>query len=141
MTRNEAQAMDLTQDVFLKAHRNHKAFRGDCTPLSWLFTIATRCVFDSARRSKPMELSGPEILEFVKDEREGQEGVVIRQDLVMKLLSSAPKDVQQIVVGRYFDELDHQQIAERHHINEKTVRRKLEKFLTSARKLARRLDE
>ncbi len=61
-----------------------------------------------------------------------------RHELVAKLLARAPKDVRQIVVHRYFDELDYQQIADRLGINEKTVRRKLAKFLDFARKYARR---
>ncbi len=140
MTRNETQARDLVQEVFLKAFRHRTSFRGDSSPLSWLFTIATRCFFDSVRGQKIAEMDGADILEFVRDEEESQTDCFVKHDLVVKLLSRAPKDVQQIVMARYFDELDYAQIAARHSINEKTVRRKLEKFLGDARKTARRLD-
>ena len=128
------------QEVFLKAFRHRASFRGDSSPLSWLYTIATRCFFDSLRGQKVAEVDGSDILEFVRDEEENQDERFVQHDLVVKLLSRAPKDMQQIVMARYFDELDYAQISARHCINEKTVRRKLEKFLRDARKTARRLD-
>ncbi len=135
--RNEAQAKDMVQEVFLRAHRYRNTFRGDASPMSWLFTISDRCCFDAMRKVE-FEV-GDQIETFVANEREGSEAVFQRQDLVAKLLSRASKDVRQIVVHRFFDELEHQQIAQLLGINEKTVRRKLEKFFRTARKIARRI--
>lgn len=39
-TRSEAEAEDLTQEVFLRAFRNIKKFRGDSKFSTWLFQIA-----------------------------------------------------------------------------------------------------
>ncbi|MBW1872955.1 MAG: RNA polymerase sigma factor [Deltaproteobacteria bacterium] len=137
LTRNQTQALDLMQEVFLRAHRYRKSFRGDSSPLTWLFTISDRCFFDLVRK-KVEPVSGSDVETFVRDEQEGAETIFLRHDLVAKLLARAPKDVRQIVIHRYFDELEHKQIAARLNINEKTVRRKLEKFLAVARKFARR---
>jgi RNA polymerase sigma factor (sigma-70 family) len=126
------------QEVFLRAHRYRKSFRGDSSPLAWLFTITDRCFFDLIRK-KVEPVSNNEVENFIRDEHEGAEKVFLRHDLVAKLLARAPKDVRQIVIHRYFDELEHKQIAARLNINEKTVRRKLEKFLVTARKFSRRV--
>jgi len=101
-----------------------------------LLEVADRCFFDSVRKVEPE--ANDDIEAFVRDERDGADVLFQRHELVAKLLSRAPKDVRQIVVHRYFDELDYQQIADRLGINEKTVRRKLAKFLVFARKYARR---
>jgi RNA polymerase sigma-70 factor (ECF subfamily) len=122
--------------VFVRAHRYRKSFRGDASPLAWLFTIADRCFFSSLRRNAPIPTD--EVEEFVDAEREGADVVFQRHDLVARLLGRAPRDVRQIVVLRYFDELTHVEIAARLGVNEKTVRRKLEKFLVYARRRARR---
>ncbi len=45
----EADADDLTQVVFVKAHRGLRSFRGDAKPWTWLYRIATRCALDRLR--------------------------------------------------------------------------------------------
>ncbi len=39
-TRNQMDAEEITQDVFVKAYRNLASFRGDAKLKTWLFTIA-----------------------------------------------------------------------------------------------------
>lgn len=45
-------ALDLTQDVFIKAHRKLSAFREDCIFYTWLYRIAVNSCIDFARRKK-----------------------------------------------------------------------------------------
>ncbi|MGQ0507234.1 MAG: sigma factor-like helix-turn-helix DNA-binding protein, partial [Myxococcaceae bacterium] len=52
------------------------------------------------------------------------------------LLARADDLTRQIVLHRYFDELDLEEIGQRLDINERTVRRRLERFLDSARRTA-----
>ena len=134
-TRDENRAWDLTQEVFLRALRYQYSYRGDSKPLSWLFKIGDRCFLDSI--GKPEPVSTGEVQLFVNAEIGTDEAVFENCDLVARLISRAPKDVRQIVLHRYFDELDLKQIASRLRINERTVRRKLEKFIENARKFAR----
>ena len=69
------------------------------------------------------------------------EDQLLFRDTVRDLLANEckPEDVRDIVVLRYFDELELEEIAERQGINERTVRRKLEAFLEGARKILGRL--
>ena len=53
--------------------------------------------------------------------------------LVARLLTQADERTRVIVMHRYFDELELQDIADRLGLNERTVRRKLEQFLSDAR--------
>lgn len=140
LTRDEARALDLTQEVFLRAHRYADSYRAEASPLAWLCTIADRCFFDALRRERRTEPLDPDEVEaFVRDETEGADTSFARQDLVARLLARASKDVRQMVTMRYFDELGLEQIAERLGVSERTVRRKLERFLAKARKYARRV--
>ena len=72
--------------------------------------------------------------DFLATEGDGVLGNLEREQVVHQLLSRVKPDVQQIVMLRYFDELELSQIATRMQVNEKTVRRKLSKFLDAARK-------
>jgi RNA polymerase sigma-70 factor (ECF subfamily) len=135
LCRDRSQALDLTQEVFLRAHRYRESYRGEATPLAWLSRLADRCFFDSIKR--PPALALDEVLSFVASERDGAEREFVDHDLVLRLLSRSPEDVQAIVMHRYFDELELQAIARRLGLNERTVRRKLQRFLEHAEKLAR----
>lgn len=138
LCRNEEQALDLVQEVFLRAHRYRATFRGESSPLTWLFTLADRCFFDSLTPSKPVRTQREEIEALLEHELAGLEESFASHDLVARLLSRADDDVKAIVVHRYFDELELQTIAQRLGLNERTVRRKLLRFLADARRLAQR---
>lgn len=45
-------ALDLTQEVFIKAHRNLPKFREDCVFYTWLYRIALNGCIDFSRRRK-----------------------------------------------------------------------------------------
>lgn len=133
LSRNEHKAWDITQEVFLRAYRYRKSFRGQSKPLSWLFTIADRCFFDTLREPVPVDLV--QVKAFVRESEQSVDVVFARHELVAKLLSHVADDVREIVVYRFFDELEVEQIAERMGVNERTVRRKLQRFFAAARKL------
>jgi RNA polymerase sigma-70 factor (ECF subfamily) len=135
LCRDRSQALDLTQEVFLRAHRYRDSYRGEATPLAWLFRLSDRCFFDSIRKPAPVGLS--EVLAFVASEREGSEREFVEHDLVLRLLARSPEDVRAIVMHRYFDEWDLETIAAHLGLNERTVRRKLQQFFEHAEKLAR----
>jgi RNA polymerase sigma-70 factor (ECF subfamily) len=50
IVRNEADAWDVSQEVFLRAWRNLARFRSDSTFATWLHRIATNCALDWLRR-------------------------------------------------------------------------------------------
>lgn len=132
----EALAMDLMQETFLRAHKYQSTFRG-ASPLSWLLTIADRCALDALRSRQPAP-DPEEVARFLEEEADPAEPVFTSHTLIPKLLACADEKTRQIVLHRYFDELELQEIADRLDINERTVRRRLERFLESARRLASR---
>lgn len=136
LCRDEHQAIDLTQEVFLRAHRYRETFRGDASPMTWLFTLADRCFFDAAAKLRPPPRAA-ELEAFLAGERAAVERTFEQHDLVVRLLARSPEDVRAIVLHRYFDEMDLASIAARLGINERTVRRKLERFLEQAERLAK----
>lgn len=59
MVRNEEEALDVTQDVFIKAYRHLERFDGRSSLRTWLFRIAHNLCIDRARRRsrQPVETS------------------------------------------------------------------------------------
>jgi RNA polymerase sigma factor (sigma-70 family) len=61
-TRDRARALDLTQEVFLRAWRHKSTFRADAKPATWLYVIARNHCLSAIQRlaSDPLE-GGAEI--------------------------------------------------------------------------------
>ena len=59
--RNEADALELTQDVFIKTYNNLRKFREKSKFFTWLYRIATNTCFSFKRRNKrgDLELEPP----------------------------------------------------------------------------------
>jgi RNA polymerase sigma-70 factor (ECF subfamily) len=57
MLRNEEDALDVTQEVFIRAFQNLSSFDGRASLRSWLFTIAHNLCVDRARRAGRQPLS------------------------------------------------------------------------------------
>lgn len=58
---NLEDAMDLAQDVFVRAWKSLDKFRGDASFKTWLFKIGIRAMLDHKRREKPQSLAADEL--------------------------------------------------------------------------------
>jgi RNA polymerase sigma-70 factor (ECF subfamily) len=130
----EALAMDLMQETFLRAHRYQHSYRGP-SALSWLLTIADRASL-TALKARPELTTPQQVQRFLEDEADPRSPPFEHHRLVATLLQRADERTRAIVMHRYFDELELQEIADRLDVNERTVRRKLELFLDGARRYA-----
>ena len=50
LTGNHHDAEDLSQEVFIKAHRSLNSFRGDAKPFTWLYRIAVNTYLNTQRK-------------------------------------------------------------------------------------------
>lgn len=57
MTRNSAEAEDLTQDAFMQVFRKLSAFRGDSTLSTWLYRVAVNTVLMHFRKKVLRQVS------------------------------------------------------------------------------------
>lgn len=97
MTRHEADAEDITQEVFLLAFRNVKSFRGDSAFSTWLHRIAVNTVL-MRRRSRKSQL-------FVSlDNPVSTESASLKRE-VGKVDPNLSRTVDRIVLGRAIEDL------------------------------------
>lgn len=131
----EPLAMDLMQETFLRAHKYRNSYRGP-SALGWLLTIADRTSLTSLK-SRPQVSTPEQVQRFMEAEADPHsKEPFVHHRLVAGLLQRADERTRAIVMHRYFDELELQEIADRLGVNERTVRRKLELFLDEARRYA-----
>ena len=131
---DQASARDSTQEVFVRAFRALASYRGDGSALSFLLTIADRHCFRELRKRRREEVGLPATLTTGSGTLDIQQAFA-NDDLVRRLLARADNETQVIVVWRFFDEREFEEIAEKLGISRKTVHRKLDRFYASARKL------
>jgi RNA polymerase sigma-70 factor, ECF subfamily len=75
MTKDVAEAEDLTQEAFLQVFRSVRSFRGDSAFSTWLYRVAVNTVLMKLRRRK----KAPQLLSL--DEPVSQESPSLRRDV------------------------------------------------------------
>ena len=134
MLGREEDARDATQETFLAAFRNLRAFRGEAQVSSWLHRIAVNQCITRQRRAKvrkeaaledeqeknaavfsaPAEFSPGRIVE-------GREHVLA----VRRAVNSLPLELRQVVVMKEFEELTFREISDALDLPLSTVKSRL----------------
>jgi len=104
---NEDDALDCTQDVFLKAYKKRSSFRGDSAPYTWLRRIATNYALNFVTRSKTSHWN--EYHEYEHAEEQDEKEVRVFQKSWLDHLS---KMERKVVEKRVFEKLSFREVAE-----------------------------
>ena len=121
--RDPDQALDITQDAFLKAYRALPRFRGDSAFYTWLYRIAVNTAKNhlAAARRRPMDveldLQDPEQydLHAKLKETDTPEGLSLSRELhdtVERAIEALPEDLRTAIVLRELDGMSYEEIAE-----------------------------
>lgn len=119
ITRNPADAQDVTQDVFVQAWRSASRFdasRGNLA--AWLLMMARTRALDRLRRERrrPADLTGPDDFDRIPDALPGVDLVAATKqeaDRARAALASLPAEQREVVELAYFEGLTHSEIAAR----------------------------
>ena len=138
LLRDENQAWDAMHQTYVRAIKYRHTFKGDAKPMTWLFSIATRVCLDEIRSRGKRELPQLSEAEEPADDQTmpaNMEDRLHQRQTVQRLLHFFSAAIQEIVVLRYFDELEVREISAQTGLSERTVARRLSKFLQRSRRL------
>ena len=122
MIGNEADARDITQDVFYLAYRRIKFFRGEAGIFTYLYRIAINQINKFKKRSKKMVyLDDVHNIDSLDDKKFPIEEKISIQDAVLSL----PDKLKEIIILYYFEGIDYKGIQEILKIPEGTVKSRL----------------
>ncbi len=137
-------AETLTQECFLKAHRNWQHFRGDSTAMTWLMRIAInlqkdywrnrRMQFWRQTRSNAVDLD--EASEWLPNgERTVEQQLLAREQVaqVWKAVENLSQRQRTVFLLRYVEERELSEIAEATGLSEGTVKAHLSRALSRVR--------
>lgn len=144
LTRNDADAADLTQDAFIRVYRAWRSFVPGTSFLSWIYRIVTNLHRDELRRRKgryqeeipednaPQDYAGerPLAVEPIEEYVEQQ-----MSEPVAKALDALTADQRAVLVLADIEEYSYQEIAEIVGCSIGTVRSRLHRARNQLRKL------
>jgi RNA polymerase sigma-70 factor (ECF subfamily) len=133
-TSSDAEAQDLTQDVFLRVFRNLKSFRaGEGSFVVWLTRLTRNLLIDHYRRTRleratdsledqaPMLEEKTAMMSRTDGMLAGREASEVLQQALQKL----SPELRETVILRDLEELDYKEIAQVLNVPEGTVKSRL----------------
>jgi RNA polymerase sigma-70 factor (ECF subfamily) len=143
-TRDVDLAETLTQDCFLKAHRNWASFRGESSAMTWLMRIAINLQKDHWRnrrmqfwrhtRANAVDLG--EASEWLPSgERSAEQQLLARERVrqVSKVVAGLSERQRAVFLLRYVEEAELREIARATGLSEGTVKAHLSRAVTRVR--------
>jgi RNA polymerase sigma-70 factor, ECF subfamily len=128
MVSNNADAMDLMQDIFVAVLRNLATFRGDSPFKNWLFSIAHYRCIEFYRRKKPNQ-SLDELPEQHNEELQGCPEFIMLSGQQAQALHQAmqllPFNQKMIVEMKFFQQFTFDDIGKQLGISTNTVKSRL----------------
>jgi RNA polymerase sigma-70 factor (ECF subfamily) len=111
---NEAVAMDIAQDTFLKLFSCMADFRGDSAFGTWVYRLVVNSCLDHKRRSWRMTPIAGEVMAMLRAPGDALHGL-LRSEMrgrVQCAVEKLPADQRIVVVLRYTEGLAYEEIAE-----------------------------
>ena len=110
-----AEAEEVAQEAFLRAHRSLGEFRGDAKLSTWLYTIVSRlCLNRLASGDRRAVRHGEEVLLRVADQGAGPEVHAERGELegaLHRAIAELPEERRVVIVLRDLEGLSYEEIA------------------------------
>jgi RNA polymerase sigma factor (sigma-70 family) len=131
LLKDDAEAKDALQDVFVKVLGALSEFRGAASATTWMLRIATHHCLNLLRARKAL---WREQLRALQAERKVETESPDRKELVRAALAAAPEEAQEMAVLYFVDEMTQAEIAQEMGRSLPTVRKRLREFLDCARK-------
>ncbi len=140
-TGNQAEAEDLTQDIFLKLYRNLDRYRGDVPLMAWALRLSRNLCIDHYRHHRARrqaETVSDEVLEHLPsgDDLERRSQKRERRRLVRQALAEMSESLASVVMLRDLQGLSYDEIATFFEVPVGTVKSRLNR---ARRELVRRV--
>ncbi len=133
LLRNEADAQEIAQEVFIRFMRYAEGFRGDAQPSTYLFQIATTTALNRIRTRKRRREDMVEDLP-----PQAANDTLLRDVEVRQLLDLILKDEDEItqmcVVFHFLDGMTHAEVGQAVGLSAAGVRKRLTKFRNQVRR-------
>jgi RNA polymerase sigma factor (sigma-70 family) len=135
---DEQLARDALHDVFMRAMNSADGFRGDASPMTWLYRVITNHCLNVIRdRARRAEL-------LASDQRLTPSAAHASPEdrlAVSTVLAQLPEELREIAVYYFVDQMNREEIANMLGVSLRTVGHRLERFQVMSRAIVGPLRE
>ena len=134
---NAELADDAVHETFAKVMRHGDGFRGESSPLTWMYQISTNYCLNQIRnrkgRSEKLTVHREEIVGGASVNPD--HGTQLDAKRLRQLLEEADPETRRCVIHIYFDDCTRQEVADLVGLSVPTVRKRVNAFLDRARRV------
>lgn len=105
---NHQDALDLSQEAFIKAFRKIKRFDTEKTFFPWFYKLMKNLCLDHLRKRQRRSEVPLEGIEAFRDERQESE----IQEALWKAIAKLPFEQRELIILRYFQQLSYKELSE-----------------------------
>jgi RNA polymerase sigma-70 factor (ECF subfamily) len=105
---NQQDALDVSQEAFIKAFRKIKMFDTNLPFFPWFYRLMRNLCIDHLKRKRRMSEIPLEDTQVLDDERDDRE----MKEALWKGIEELPFDQREIIILRYFRQMSYEEIAE-----------------------------
>jgi RNA polymerase sigma-70 factor (ECF subfamily) len=118
---NSDDAADITQEAFLRVHRNMERFRGDASFTTWLYRVVVNLAITELRRrtrSRTLLMEDIAPAEAWRSEEDGDDTPALHLEIdaeretVQQVLKHLPPDYRAVLVLRHFQQLAYEEMCQ-----------------------------
>ena len=109
-----AQAMDIAQDTFLKLMGRMDQYRAEASFEAWLYRIVVNACLDHRRSSRRLQPLVDGFLDFFRAPKESALDGLLKDEMrqqVQQVVAKLPPDQRMVVILRYTEGLQYEEIA------------------------------
>jgi RNA polymerase sigma-70 factor (ECF subfamily) len=111
--RNEEEAKDLTQEVFVRVYLKRKSFKGRSALYTWIYRIALNMCFSHLKKRKAQTVPLHEVEGMLAaSSGESTDGRIELEQMLAKALESVPPKQRAVFSLRFYDKMSFAEIAE-----------------------------
>ena len=140
LTLNEEDALDLTQETFIKAYNKLENFKPSGNFFAWLYTIGINNARDFLRKRKVRQIKSGEIYEsnkFLMENGIAEKNAIdiIDAKIVQKAIERLPLDYREALFLRFRDDMSIKEIAECLNLSISATKMRIHRGLTKLREI------
>lgn len=126
---NTEEAMDFSQDVYLKAYQKLDSFKGESKISTWLYSLAMNLGLNKIRSLKKMQITTEsEKLEQIPDQSNPEDDIVsiLEREEIEKEIQLAINELSENyrlpIILLYFEKMQYSEMSEKLNIPEGTLK-------------------